>query len=164
MMPDIYLREAEKADCRFIWEVANDSEVREVSFSSEKIPWKEHQKWFNDKLQSSNCIFFIIETSSGDSLGQIRFELSSEDWVISLSIAKSFRGQGLGCKIVRMGSRLFFKYKSQIDTINAYIKNDNGASIRVFEKSGYTTVGSASINSENDAIHMILKESNLDMI
>lgn len=164
MVPDIYLRDAKKDDCRFIWEIANDSVVREVSFSSDKIPWEEHQKWFNNKLQSSNCIFFIIESSSGASLGQIRFELTNEDWVISLSIAKSFRGQGLGSKIIRMGSRLFFKHKSQIDTINAYIKNDNGASIRVFEKSGYRDIGSASINSENDAIHMILKESNLDMI
>lgn len=157
----IILRNATRDDCRFIWELANDPLVRAVSFSSDEIPWEDHQKWFNAKLHDSQCLFYIAEDSAGKMLGQMRFELKNEGWVISLSIVQTFRGKGVGADMIKAGSRKLFDSNPEINKIHAYIKNENIASIHVFEKSGYKEIGPASINNDNDAVLMILERTGI---
>lgn len=153
---NLKFRSAEDSDSKFVWELANDPLVRGVSFSSDLIPWEDHQVWFSGRLADENCLFYIVENDKGEKVGQIRFELKDEGWVISLSIVKEFRGHGLGSEIIRSGSHLLFDTKPETDKIFAYIKNDNIASVRVFEKAGYKHQGPASINCKGDAVLMCL--------
>lgn len=153
------LRKAGSKDCRFIWELANDPVVRSVSFSTDEIPWEKHQQWFIAKIQDPKCRFYVAENAFGEKLGQIRFELKAEGWVISLSIISKFRGKGLGSDLIKAGSQTMFDTDHKIKKIHAYIKNENISSIRVFEKSGYIKVGSASINHDNDAVLMVLERT-----
>lgn len=156
MCSNFYLRKAEEGDSRFVWELANEPKIREVSFCSSEILWEDHQIWFSAKISDENCLFFIVVDDAGEKIGQIRFELKNEEWVISLSIVNAFRGKGLGTKIINSGSTWIFQTISTVEKIHAYIKHGNVASVRVFEKAGYRKVSNASINS--NVVLMVLEK------
>ncbi|MGH9508910.1 MAG: UDP-2,4-diacetamido-2,4,6-trideoxy-beta-L-altropyranose hydrolase, partial [Terriglobales bacterium] len=54
--PPLRLRRATEQDCRLLWEWANDPDTRANSFSSELIPWDDHQRWFRAKLSDPACL------------------------------------------------------------------------------------------------------------
>ena len=152
----LHLRIVRPDDIKFIWELANDAEVRAVSFSHASIPWDDHEKWFTAKIKDEGCRFYVAESSSKEKIGQVRFEKKTEGWVISLSIVREFRGKGFGAELIKSASKSFLSDLPQADGILAYIKNDNAASIRAFEKAGYQNAGKASINLPDDAVMMKL--------
>ena len=89
------LRQVQEKDCRLIWEWANDPDVRVVSFSPEPIPWEQHVRWFQSKINSPKCKFYIA--MDGDiPIGQVRYDIEGNEAVISISIDQRFRGKGYG--------------------------------------------------------------------
>jgi RimJ/RimL family protein N-acetyltransferase len=88
-------------DGRLLWEWANDPAVRAVSFSSEPISWQQHWQWFNSKLSSPDCIFYIAVNLADLPIGQVRFERTGDEATISVSLAANFRGKGFGSSIIR---------------------------------------------------------------
>lgn len=134
------LREASSADCRTVWGWANDPEVREASFSTRPIPWDEHSEWFEARLQDPQCLFYMILDRAGNTVGNVRFQLSHDEAEISIVIASDLRSQGLGGVAIRLASmRLFLR--EPITRIRARIKEGNVASRCAFSKAGYKDVG-----------------------
>jgi UDP-2,4-diacetamido-2,4,6-trideoxy-beta-L-altropyranose hydrolase len=152
------LRPARQDDCKFLWEWANDSDVREVSFSSELISWEEHLQWFKSKLGDRNCLFFIAVDSADVPIGQVRFDIVKEkkEAVISVSIDRKFRGKGYGSAIIQLASQMLFSL-SGVNVIQAYIKQNNAASIRAFMKAGYRESG-VTLISGHQAVHLLLQK------
>ncbi len=128
------IRYANLDDMKNIFELSNDDEVRKNSFSTEKIKWDEHVKWYNNRLQKRICPFYIIEDIDGRFIGQVRIDIGDET-IISISITKDFRGKKLASQIIRRCSQ-----KSGFKEIYAYVKNDNICSQRAFIKSGYSLI------------------------
>lgn len=152
---DIFsLRRAKEGDSRFVWNLVNDPVVRSVSFSTAFIPWDEHQKWFISKLADSRILFFIVEGAASEKIGQIRFELKDEGWVISISLVDKIRGKGFGLPILRKSLESLSEIHPN-STANAYIKTSNAASIHLFEKAGFIRVGMATIKERDDAAHLL---------
>ena len=150
----IGLRHISKKDCRLIWQWANDPEVRAESFSQEPIAYEDHVKWFEAKLNDSNCYFYIAENRSRESVGQIRFELKKDIAHISISLDCKYRGQGHGSKIIELASKTFFTV-TEAKAIHAYIKKDNTASIAAFKKAGFSAVKNVLVDNQ-PAHHLIL--------
>ena len=155
-LPDnIRLRTASWNDCETILEMANSPDVRAVSFSSEIIDMATHEKWFKAKLETPNAFFIIAEDANTTEIAaQIRFETTNGDWTISISLNREFRGKGLGVRLIETASAIFFDRHPETPRILAYIKPENKASIRAFEKAGYKYAGAASVKRENDATLM----------
>lgn len=149
------LRRVREDDCRLLWEWANDPTVRAVSFSSEPIPWERQVEWFQSKLENPHCLFYIAVDGEGTPIGQARYDISDNEAVISISIAKDFRGRGYGSEIIRIASEQVFNVSS-VDTIHAYINQANEASTRAFSKAGFRDAGRTTIH-EHRAAHLILK-------
>ena len=57
--------------------------------------------------------------------------------MVGISISPKFRGISLGEKILKESAQKFKQKFSTINKITAYIKNENIASIKIFEKAGY---------------------------
>ena len=110
------IRYANLDDMKNIFELSNDDEVRKNSFSTEKIKWDEHVKWYNNRLQKRICPFYIIEDIDGRFIGQVRIDIGDET-IISISITKDFRGKKLASQIIRQCSQ-----KSGFKEIYAYFK------------------------------------------
>jgi RimJ/RimL family protein N-acetyltransferase len=132
------LRKANFEDAELYFKWANDDEVRSQSFNINPIDWKNHQKWFNDKVKDKNCLLFLFETNNKETVGQVRLEKNSEtnSCTIGISISQRFRGKKLASQLILKASVLFLK-ENPTYTINAYIKKDNFASIRSFEQAGF---------------------------
>lgn len=125
------LREADIEDSEMLFNWANEINVRRNSINQEPIIWENHLKWFAKKLNDPETKFLIL-TSEGNLLGQIRIDLIDSYWNIDYSIDSQLRGKGLGKEIVRLLINKFESYK-----FKATVKKQNKASINVFVNLGF---------------------------
>lgn len=132
---NISLRLAKKKDLMKVFYLSNDDLVRENSFKPNKIKLTDHKKWFLDKLKDKNTLILIAEQKECF-VGQIRFKFEKEN-VIGISISPEFREKGLGSQLITEGLKYVKKTKPEIKKITAYIKTDNIASVKTFEKAGF---------------------------
>jgi len=143
--PLLELRRVRPQDSRLIWEWANEPEARAVSLSQNPIPWEVHEKWFASRVDSPSCLFYIAGNGHEAHLGQIRYDVAGDTAVLSLSLAKQARGQGIGPALISRGSERCFA-DSSVTLIRAYVKPDNQASIHAFLKAGFTDDGTAEVS------------------
>src|SRR5688572_30062541 len=142
---EVFLRRVLTSDCRMIWEWANDPESRRASFTSREISWEEHITWFEQKLVESQCVFLaVVQEESSNIVGSVRFQIEGDHAVISINIAPSYRGRGIGQRAIRLATLFLFENTS-VDTILATIRATNVASIRAFQRSGYHYSGQVGV-------------------
>ena len=123
-------RPIKKGDCLKIFDIANDDEVREFSFNSDKIPLEDHKRWFDNILNDDSVKFYVLEYEN-DLIGQLRLDFDDEFPVISISLNKKYRGLGLSKILLARGLEL-------IDgKVIAYIKKENIRSISFFKSMGF---------------------------
>jgi RimJ/RimL family protein N-acetyltransferase len=133
----LQLRPVREEDCELLWHWVNTPEVRNSAFNSEHINWENHFQWFKNKLTSKTCFIFIVKDIKSKPIGQIRFEIvENKEAEIDISIEKGNRGKGLASIIINEGISLLLKEIS-IEVIHSFIKADNKASIRAFEKNNF---------------------------
>jgi UDP-2,4-diacetamido-2,4,6-trideoxy-beta-L-altropyranose hydrolase len=150
----VRLRRVREEDGRLLWEWANDPAVRAVSFSSEPISWQQHWQWFNSKLSSPDCIFYIAVNLADLPIGQVRFERTGDEATISVSLAANFRGKGFGSSIIRRACRKLLGIWN-VKRIHAYVKTKNQVSLNAFSRAGFKMIGTA-VMKEQRSMHLIL--------
>ncbi len=157
--PVLQLRALREGDRRLLWEWANDPEVRSASFSSDPIPWDTHTSWFNAKLPeppntSLSHRVFIAEDEEGVPVGQIRFEKHADaHWDVGLSLSKDFRGRGLASRLIAIGIRELIADAGHA-SMHAYVKPQNVASVKSFERAGFERIGVEQVNGR-EALHLV---------
>lgn len=131
------IRLARLDDEDMLLEWANDSAVRENSFSKKQIDSNTHKIWFQSRLRRiDNCKIFIVESETDFPIGQVRFELIHDRWEIDFSIALFARGRGLGKRVLVEAMQALSKDHPSAKFI-ARVKNENINSQKVFEELGY---------------------------
>ena len=150
----LQLRPARADDSKLLWEWANDVQVRSSSFSSSPVPWESHSKWFAAKLAENSTFIWIAENEQGVRCGQIRFDARPDgSWETDVSIAKEMRGQGLASRLISLGAeRLQTEHHNA--KIHAYVKAENSASLKAFERASFKRIGIARV-SGGEAIHLV---------
>ena len=123
-------------DCRLVWHWANDPSVRAVSFSKDDIPYDTHIRWFKNKLNDPNCVFYIADDRNRESIGLIRYNLSEDDATVSVIVDSRYKGQGYGSHIITCGSERIFTNR-RVNRIHAYVLPQNKASVRAFRKANF---------------------------
>lgn len=119
---------------------ASDQRVRGFSFNNEKISWDEHKNWFSKKLADEKCEFFILE-HQGFNLGSIRFDSEENgEMIISYLIDPDFQGKGYGKRILKEGVEKLKKIKPGVKKVCGFVKKENIASIKIFERLGYNQI------------------------
>ena len=126
------IREVREDDCRVLWEWANDPLTRAASYNSEPIPWDDHRSWFAEKLASRLYLALVDDQP----VGHIRFARSDAAAVVGVVVSPDHRGEGLGAALIRRGTERFFS-ETGVERVDAFIKAENAASTRAFEKAGY---------------------------
>lgn len=87
------LRRAEKEDCRFLYELRNEEEVRKNSFQTGIFSYEDHVAWFERKLEEKNTRIYILE-QDGERIGQARVDLEGQNGEISYALCLRARGHG----------------------------------------------------------------------
>lgn len=131
-------RNAQPADARLYFDWANDALTRQQSFNTNPITWENHVAWFSRKLADPNALLFVFEAQPKQSVGQVRFERSNDEVIIGLSLDAAFRGKGLAPKMLQMAVDAYRVQSPPPNLpIHAYIRPDNTASIKSFERAGF---------------------------
>lgn len=133
----IRLRPAHAGDKRTFWELSNQPSVRAASFHSLPIPWEDHERWFANRLANADSRLLMAYDADDRVVGQSRLDFEGGDAVISIGVSESSRGLGYGKQIVSSTVRRAFA-TGRCNRIMAFIKPDNAASTRTFEKAGFT--------------------------
>jgi RimJ/RimL family protein N-acetyltransferase len=134
------IRPAAEADRALLFEWANDPEIRASSFTPDVISWETHRQWFAGVLSSSTRHLYVLQIGDCSAIGQARFDGDGSDAEISVSLAREWRGRGLGARVIRLATERAVEDHG-FQTIHAYVKPDNDVSLKAFARAGYTERG-----------------------
>jgi len=152
------LRPVRLEDCQLLWQWSNEPVVRSASFNTQPIAWEEHIEWFNSKLNNPAWYCYIVLNDKGLPVGLVRTDTIGNEAEISISIGSDFRGQGFGAEALRLASERLFR-DTDVKRINAYIKQENTASILAFTEANYKEIG-VEIVKGHPSLQMVLDRKN----
>ena len=132
---DIFFVNATMDDMNFVFSLANDPDVRQMSFKQHKISWAEHEKWFTNMITKKNTFFIMLYKNK--KCGYARFNNNNITSEIAIAIEKNFRGKGLG-KILLREVSLKTIHETSIKNITASVKKENIPSLCIFSQAYYT--------------------------
>lgn len=133
---NLKLRQATYEDMELIFVWANDELTRKNSFHDRKITYSEHKEWFHKKMDSEECDILICVCDNVP-IGMLRLEYNNQKALISFSVDKDYRGQGLGGKILELARSYVMDNKADIKYLYGLVKYSNVASQKNFEKLNY---------------------------
>ena len=136
MYKKINIRLATLDDMKNVFDLSNDATVRQNSIHTEKIEWKDHIKWFKQRISKKDEPFYIAEDEQKNMIGQVRIDKNNEEYIVSISIKEEYRGHGYGQIIISEAVK-----KSKLNNVTAYIYENNKSSIKAFEKAGFENTG-----------------------
>jgi len=148
------IREATENDSNLIFNWSNDPLVRAQSFYSNIIEFENHKNWFKQKLQNDNSLL-LINNFDGNNIGLVRFELENDKCTVGILIDEKFRGKGFSSLMLINSSTYYFN--RFWTPIFADIKESNTASIRSFEKAGYSFFNKIEVNGFNTLVYKLEK-------
>ncbi len=133
----ISYRVAQESDLKLYFDWANDPAVRENSYNSEPISIEAHSAWFIAKIRDPKCLMLLFFDHLENPIGQVRIQ-SNEDQraVIGLSNERTHRGKGYAAMMIEKATEIFLKENPKM-TVLAYIKTQNQASVKAFERAGF---------------------------
>jgi RimJ/RimL family protein N-acetyltransferase len=133
----ISFRKANKNDMMLYFNWTNDDSVRENSYQSEPVLLDKHQNWFYNKINDETCFMVVFENHIGMPIGQVRIQKQDENTaLIGISNDANHRGKGYANQMIQIASDEFLKHNPNF-FISAFIKIENIASKKAFEKAGY---------------------------
>jgi RimJ/RimL family protein N-acetyltransferase len=150
----LHIRQAKLTDVDLIFEWSNDQLVREQSFHSDVISYVPHCEWFKNKLGDKTASIYIVE-ADGKPASMLRIDEKTDNAVIGVVIGKEFRGEGLASISISKGVTEYFRVNSL--PILASIKKQNIASIKSFQKAGFSYLRDEKINQIDSVVYQINK-------
>lgn len=132
------LRRAEKEDCRFLYELRNEEEVRKNSFQTGIFSYEDHVAWFERKLEEKNTRIYILE-QDGERIGQARVDLEGQNGEISYALCLRARGRGYS-KWMLGSIEEELREQAVCRKLIAEVKRENIASQKIFETLSYIAV------------------------
>lgn len=138
----VLVRAAADEDCGLLFGWANDPLTRRMSLRTRPIAWQEHVEWY-DRVTGDPATLLLVgeawEAGVWVPCGQVRVDA---DGIVSLAVAPRLRGRGLALPLLRAA---VLKARARVPgrVLLAYIKPENEASQRVFERAGFQPEGDA---------------------
>ena len=127
------IRYVQPSDLQDVYTLSNDTVVRLNSINKEHIEWESHVRWFNEKLNSKDTVFYILEYDC-DFAGYCRLDKDREKnfWVITIHLGSKYRHKGFGAFFISNVCQ-----KNSDKNIISYIKYGNLASYKLFINSKF---------------------------
>ena len=136
---EVVVRRALAADERIVLDWANDADVRQNAFVHEPITSDTHHVWFQRTLNDPDCLLLIGRDRWGLPVGQVRFDLRSDDATVDVSVDRAVRGRGAGTAVMR-AALAALRTRGRCVRVVAEVLEDNHASLHMFRRLGFTAV------------------------
>lgn len=137
-MQKLTLTRATEEDCRFLYDLRNEEDVRKNSFQTETFSYESHVAWYKEKLGDKQTQIYVLK-QDGENIGQARVDLHGVDGEISYALCQKARGYGYAKWMLRcMEDRL--REQAFCRKMTAEVKRENIASQKIFEGLSYSSV------------------------
>jgi UDP-2,4-diacetamido-2,4,6-trideoxy-beta-L-altropyranose hydrolase len=124
----------EDAAALFVW--LNDPETRRQSFNPNPVSWEEHDRWLARALGDPNRSLYVVETSDGLAVGQVRLDRVEDGAVISYGLDPIVRGRGWGARVLDLAVAAW-QSRGDGGRLHGFVRPDNLPSIRSFRRAGF---------------------------
>jgi RimJ/RimL family protein N-acetyltransferase len=130
----IILRPASRADVEKVYYWQCQPETRKYALTREKPTWDTHKVWMQNKLESVNDYFYIIQAGdTKESVGVIRLDrIKNAEYLVSIFISPEYFGRG----IAKSGLSFIDDIHQHV-TLHATVMEDNAASQQLFIAANY---------------------------
>ena len=136
---EVTLRPATEGDSDVLLAWRNDPEAIRFSVSGRGVTPAEHRDWLSVRLADPGNRLWIAE-QDGTVVGQVRVDLKDGIGTVSIAVAPSQRGRGLGSAVLQ-AMVIEMQREAGIQRLRAQAHADNIASIRAFERAGFHLEG-----------------------
>lgn len=135
---DLRLRPATADDARLLYDGRNAEVVRRASLSTNPLSWEDHLGWLTRTLADTEGHLLLIASVLDAPVGVIRFQRRSAKIAeVSLYLLEERLGAGWGMLLLQTGEDYLANHGWEIEEIEARVRNDNPASLRLFQQAGY---------------------------
>ena len=131
----LILRKATRTDARLTHDWFLDKKIRKFSFNSSEVTFTEHCSWFEEKIESKQCMYLIAESAKLN-IGSIRGDMSNSSVIISFLLDSSHHGMGFGKSLLKDGVLAFQRNWPSLPIVG-FVHFENIASQRIFESLGF---------------------------
>lgn len=134
---ELSLRPAGPEDIDLLYRWANDPVTRQNGFHTEQISYEEHRAWYAGVMQDDSTLLYIC-LEDHKPVGQIRLRIEEGQALISYSVDPENRGRGVGTSLLGLAEERLKGEYPEGGLLVGEVKYENTASLRAFEKNGYT--------------------------
>lgn len=132
---NLTLRPAGAADKAIYFEWANNQITRRSAHNPARIPWPEHDSWFEARLCDRNTHLWVMTTPHGLPVGQVRVEATGGDGLLDYSIDPAFRGRGWGVRLLELTVEAWRDVGGKV-SLKGEVLSQNQASRQAFLRAG----------------------------
>jgi len=129
-------RPATRADRDLLLAWRNDPQTRAASRSRGIVEDAEHDGWLASVLADRDCTLLVACGADGP-LGSVRFDRAGEEAEISVVLAPSRRGAGLGTRMIAEATELQLASRPELRRVVAEVGPENERSLAAFQRAGY---------------------------
>lgn len=127
-------------DCRAVWEWRNDAVTRQMSRTTELIPWESHKRWYEKSARAPEITLLIASIDEAPAC-MVRFDtLAPGISELHINMNPALRGKRHGGPILAAACAYGFE-RLKLSIIYANIKVENLPSIKIFEGLGFVRQG-----------------------
>ena len=138
------VRRVTEGDSEVIFEWRNDDVTRKMFRTSERVDWEGHSKWLVSTLNNPNHCLLMCESTNGDPIAVVRFDVRDSCAELSINLSPLERGKGLAPMCLSLAINYFEEQYPSVSELVAEVKTMNMPSRKSFEKVGFT------LREEND--------------
>lgn len=140
MLHNFYIRTASPEDADDILNWRNDPEVCAMSLNPEPVTESAHYEWYTGVLNNPDRLL-LIGIFDSRKVGFVRFDRrDSLLWEVSIVIAASMRGKGVGRYFLCNGLDRLFAEQGPAD-VRATVHKSNHASLALFQSLRFQETG-----------------------
>jgi RimJ/RimL family protein N-acetyltransferase len=135
----LVIRRASENDLHITFDWASNKIIRKYAIQKGDIVFEEHKKWFLNKINVDNCVYFIAEVNKIP-IGSIRFDINNNnEALLSFLLEPTFHGKGYGKKILEKGCEELLNIR-QLTKIEGVVSIENIPSLKTFKSLGFNQV------------------------
>ena len=117
----ISLHKANLRDLAFFFELKTEKNSKKNSLNTKKISLHTHMNWFFKNLSNKKNILLVAKTNK-KKIGIVRYDKNEDFTGVSIIVDPTFRGQGLGAKILKKSEKFLKKGTIIISKVKKIIK------------------------------------------
>ena len=140
-MTPLVARRAATADADLLRAWRNDEETRRWSRSAEPVAVDQHAAWLTSTLADPARQLWVVERD-GIPVATVRHDqIRPGRYEVSVTVAPDVRGQGVAGEALADAQRQLLAVDPHARVLEAHVRTDNAASLRLFERAGYRRTG-----------------------